>query len=235
MRPYGYRIDRDIRRFAELGSTNAWVLAQARAGAPAGLVAVADHQSAGRGRRGRTWLSRPGTALLASVLLRPGPPVGRWPRLVMAGAVALSRAAEDVAGVGTELKWPNDVVMDGVKVAGLLAETDPAAGAVVMGVGVNCTWSPPGAARLGPVDRDALLAAWLDGLDRAAGDWPATLAAYRRRSATLGRRVRVEGPAGPRTGTAVDVTDEGHLVLACGDGVHTVAAADVVHLRAGPG
>ena len=127
---------------ASTGSTNADLMAAARAGAPEGAVLVADHQTAGRGRRGRSWVAPPGTALLASVLLRPC-----WSGdalALLSPAVALAvRDACASAGAGVWLKWPNDVIAAGpaeAKLAGVLAELHTAPGggaAVVAGFGVN--------------------------------------------------------------------------------------------------
>ncbi len=118
-----------VRRFASIDSTNRWVLDEARAGAPEGLVAVADHQAAGRGRRGRTWEAAPGSSLLVSVLLRPGawrPALGpdRVHLLTMAAGLALADAVGLVAGIEAGLKWPNDLVVGDRKLAGLLAEAE---------------------------------------------------------------------------------------------------------------
>src|SRR5688572_1154875 len=143
----------DVRWFAELDSTNRLAADLARAGAPDGVVVGADHQTAGRGRRGRTWESRPGASLLVSVILRPAPAL-----VTLAAGVAAAEACEAVAGVEVGLKWPNDLLVDGAKVGGILSEL--VAGAAVVGLGVNLAWAPAGAAHLGAaVDRDRLLAA----------------------------------------------------------------------------
>ena len=114
----------DIHWLDEVGSTNTYVRDRARQGAPAGLVAVADHQTAGRGRLDRHWESPPGANLLASVLLRPGS--GAEGMHLCAGAVALAGAdaCREVAGVEPVLKWPNDLLLDGAKLAGVLAEAE---------------------------------------------------------------------------------------------------------------
>ncbi len=208
----------DVRWFDEVDSTNRLAADLVRRGAPDGLVVGADHQTAGRGRRGRTWESLPGTALLVSTVLRP------VPRLVtLAAGVAAAEACEAVAGAPVRLKWPNDLLSgDGRKAGGILSEL--VGDAAVVGLGLNLTWAPPGAACLGPtVDRDALLAAYLEALDRP-GD---VLARYRARCATLGRRVRVELPAETVEGLATDVDDDGWLVV---DG-REITVGDVVHLR----
>ena len=114
----------DIHWLDEVDSTNTYVRDLARHGAPAGLVAVADHQTAGRGRLDRRWESPPGANLLASVLLRPG--CGAGDVHLCAGAVALAGAdaCREVAGVEPVLKWPNDLLLDGAKLAGVLAEAE---------------------------------------------------------------------------------------------------------------
>ena len=118
----------DIHWLAEVDSTNTYVRDRARQGAPAGLVAVADHQTAGRGRLDRRWESPPGANLLASVLLRPD--CGAEDVHLCAGAVALAGvdACREVAGVEPVLKWPNDLLLGGAKLAGVLAEAEFAGG-----------------------------------------------------------------------------------------------------------
>jgi BirA family biotin operon repressor/biotin-[acetyl-CoA-carboxylase] ligase len=237
----------DIRSFASIDSTNRYLLDEARAGAPDGVVAVADHQVAGRGRLGRTWEAAPGTALLVSVLLRPALAADRLGLVTMAAGVALAEAVEAVAGVRAALKWPNDLVVGERKVAGLLAEAELAGGAVravVVGVGCNLGAGayPPELAHTATaievaagrsVARDLLLDAFLDALDRRVADVGGVVDAYRRRSATLGRRVRVElGADRALTGAAVAVTEAGALVVRDDTGIeHVLAAGDVVHLR----
>lgn len=237
----------EIRRFASIDSTNRYLLDEARAGAPDGLVAVADHQRAGRGRLGRTWEAAPGSALLVSVLLRPALAPERLGLLTMAAGLALADAVAAVAGVRAGLKWPNDLVVRDRKLAGLLAEADLAGGrvrAVVVGAGCNLA---PGAypaalaeratsveAEAGrPADRDAVLGEFLDALARRLGDLDGLVVAYRDHSATLGRRVRVDlGGGRVLTGTAADLTPVGGLVVRDAAGAdHTVAVGDVVHLR----
>ncbi|HUP87675.1 MAG TPA: biotin--[acetyl-CoA-carboxylase] ligase [Acidimicrobiales bacterium] len=222
----------DIRRFETIDSTNTWVTAEARGGSPEGLVAVADHQSAGRGRLGRVWEAPAGVNLLMTVLLRPSSDVSHL--AVAAVALAGRDAASSVAGVACGLKWPNDLVVDdGRKLAGVLAETD-GAGAVAVGIGLNVAWAPEGAACLGAdVSRDdvleALLASlggWLD-----AG-WPAVARAYRAACVTVGRGVRVELVDGEVfEGTAADVDDAGRLLVETSVCLRTVEVGDVTHVR----
>ncbi|MEA2716244.1 MAG: BirA family transcriptional regulator [Actinomycetota bacterium] len=229
----------DVTWLGEVTSTNDEVAARARAGAPEGVVVVADAQSRGRGRRGRTWAASPGSSLLVSVLLRPvAPHLG----LVAAGLAAVD-ACRAAAGVDVRLKWPNDVVLDGpgdesgAKVAGILAEGG-ANGVVVVGLGLNVDWGgmplPPGGASLAEVaevdvDRAALLVAYLVALEGRCREDPGSLmAAYRAACSTIGHHVRVELPGGASLeGRATGVADDGRLLV---DG-SPVAAGDVVHLR----
>jgi BirA family transcriptional regulator, biotin operon repressor / biotin---[acetyl-CoA-carboxylase] ligase len=236
-----------IRRFAELDSTNRYLLDEARAGAREGVVVVADHQTAGRGRLGRSWEAPPGSSLLVSVLLRPALGPEQAHIVVMAAALALADAVGAVAGFTPELKWPNDLVVDGRKLAGLLAEREPGAGgslaALIVGAGVNVQWTafPPELADLATacnleagraVDRDALLEHYLEGLASRLDALAAVPGEYRERLGTLGRRVRVEQAGAGLTGIAVDVRDAGELVVRDDDGRdHTITTADVVHLR----
>ncbi|MBX3284797.1 MAG: biotin--[acetyl-CoA-carboxylase] ligase [Actinobacteria bacterium] len=263
----------DVRWVAETGSTNTDVLELARQGEPEGVVVVADHQRAGRGRRGRTWEAPAGAALMATVLLRP--PAAVAGLSTMALAVAAVDAVAEVAGAAVRVKWPNDLVWPGDgsgvdrKVAGILAEADwpaasqPAGGwsppgphdraVVAAGIGLNVAWagSAPGdlaetAVALDEVvapssapDRADLLVALLRRLHTTYGglvggpSGPAELLdAWRARSATLGRRVRVDLGADDVVGTAIDVTEEGHLVVEVLEGGRRVlAVGDVVHLR----
>lgn len=242
----------DIRHFDEIDSTNRYLLDEARAGAPEGVVAVAGHQTAGRGRMGRTWAAPPGSSLLVSVLLRPPVEAARAHLVTMAAGVAACEAVFLAAGFTPSLKWPNDLVVGGRKLAGMLSEAEIADGrvdALVVGVGVNVNWTdfPPEIVETATacnlvtgeaVDVDELLARFLDRLDHRyttllapAGD-QAVLGEYRQRCATLGRAVRVETGEGVVEGTALDVTDAGHLIVESPDGSrHEFAVGDVVHLR----
>lgn len=243
----------DVRRFATLPSTNDWVLERAREGAAAGLVALADHQSAGRGRLGRRWEAPPGTSLLVSVLLRPVAPPTALFSCTAAVALALSDACREVGGVELAVKWPNDLLIGEQKVAGILAESDTTAPggpsgsvAVVIGVGCNLDFEgPPGAGgtsvaahAMRPVGRDALLDAMLGSLGARASSLEsgegrrATVAELRARCVTLGREVRVEAAGGVTLlGLARALLDDGRLVVSADAGDVTVAAGDVVHLR----
>jgi BirA family biotin operon repressor/biotin-[acetyl-CoA-carboxylase] ligase len=249
-------------RLGETTSTNSVLVAEAARGRPEGLVVVADHQSAGRGRFERTWESRPGQSLLFSVLLRPGPqqlPARRRHLAAAAVALALAEGARSVAGAEVRLKWPNDVIgVDPVrgeaKVAGILAESADD-GAIVVGAGMNVAWAPkgmgatcldalaagargPGAANLGAVNRGDVLVESLLALDRLYGRWDLVSGLYRRSCATLGREVTVTLSDRPTAlaGTAVGLDDDGRLVVREAHGeLVTVAAGDVSHVRPVPG
>ncbi len=259
----------DVRWVSETGSTNADAMELAQQGAPEGIVLVADHQTAGRGRAGRTWTAPPGSGLLLTILLRP--PARVMDLATMAVAVAAAEAVASVAGFAPRLKWPNDLVWPGDgpgpdrKLAGILAEAEWPAGAevsagwrepashergvVVVGIGINVAWPadfPDDLVEIAvacnhivsePVDREDLLIALLTCLAPryealVAGDRAGLLEAWRERSATLGRHVRVDLGSGAVEGTAVDVTDQGHLVVEMASGERrTFAVGDVVHLR----
>lgn len=242
----------------ETGSTNADLAAAARRGAPGGLVLVADHQSAGRGRLGRTWTAPPGSGFALSVLLRPAVPLERWTWLPLLAGVAVSDALRQQTGLPAEVKWPNDVLVLGRKVCGVLAErvdTDDGA-AVVLGMGVNvhltadelpvptATSVDLARAELGvagvPVARTPLVSSVLRCLERDLRRWEdvtavgpdAVALAYRERCSTLGRAVRVTLSDGSSVeGLARDVDAYGRLVLETAEGAQVLGAGDVVHLR----
>lgn len=255
---------RRIEVLAETGSTNADAAAAAGSGEPEGFVVVAEQQSAGRGRRDRQWVSPPRAGLTLSVLLRPGDAVpergwgavpGRsygW--LPLLAGVALLEAVAQVAVVDAALKWPNDLLVNDAKCAGILAEV--VGEGVVLGVGLNVTTRPEELPppTTGPVatslqiagarstDRDPLLRALLRGLARWYEGWREVggdaelcglLAAYRRGCSTIGRDVRVLVPNGDDlVGVATTVDGDGRLVIRSADGAeNTVSAGDVLHVR----
>lgn len=149
---------------------------------PEGAIATTDHQTAGRGRLGRRWVEAPGTAVVVSVLLRP-PAERRAPELSLVAAVAVALALDDVTGrAGAEIKWPNDILVEGRKVAGILAEMKGAA--VVLGIGINVNQTVdqlPEGTKLEPAslrsrdgvvrDREVVLETLLLHLDRRYADW----------------------------------------------------------------
>lgn len=238
----------DIRLLEETGSTNDLLVELAAGGGadglpdgvPDGVVVGADFQTSGRGRLDRSWEARPGDGLLVSVLIRPeGLPVARHPLVSSAVALAAAEACRDVAGVAPEIKWPNDLLAPaGGKLAGILAVE--AAGAVVVGMGLNVHGAPPGAAWLDDLagrrtDRAELLDRWLRSLDGLLGDWHGVARRYRLECQTVGRRVAVEVGDRVLAGIAEAIDDDGLLVLRLEDGtVQSLAVGDVTHLRSTP-
>ncbi len=230
----------DVRWLPETGSTNQYVLDAARSGAPDGLVVVADHQRAGRGRLGRTWSAPPGASLLVSVLLRPDLAPEDRHLVVMAAAVAMAEAVAATTGVIAALKWPNDLLVGHRKLAGILAEA--AGDAVVVGIGVNLDWPEIPAELEGiatacnleggrPTLREELLAEFLAGYEVRLADLDEARTAYRAALGTIGARVRVERPDAAFVGIATDIDDKGRLLVDVDGVVETIAAGDVVHLR----
>ena len=237
-----------IRFFPSVGSTNDLLKNEARAGAAEGLVFVTDEQLAGRGRRGRSWTAPAGTSLLVSVLLRP-----TWllPQdaflLTMLAAVAAAEALE-TTGLHIDLKWPNDLQIEGRKLGGILVETEITTHGLawaVIGCGININWNPVVvpelahtatslSARLGQhVARRPLLHALLTTLDTGyaelrRGAKSALVNTWRGRLNTLGQQVRAETPQGVLHGFAEDVTSDGGLVICDRTGRrHIVTAGDV--------
>ena len=229
----------------QTGSTNHDLAAAARAGERDGAVLVAAEQTAGRGRLARAWSSPPGTSLSISYLLRPTrSDVGLLPLVTGLGvARGLGRL-----GLDARLKWPNDVLVGGLKVCGILAEivlTD-ATPAVVVGMGVNVSqtteqlpvpWATSLALAGAKVSRTEAAIAVLTGVGEAvqqwaAGGWDAVGTPYAERCATLGRDVRVELSETDHVhGTAVGVSRDGRLQVRVGTEIREYAAGDVHHLR----
>ena len=205
---------------------------------PEGALVVADHQTAGRGRLGRSWEAPPGTALLCSILLKP-PADRAAPQLSLVAGVAVADAIEQVVGLAAQLKWPNDVMLRRRKVAGCLAEARD--GAVVLGIGVNVNQTgdqlPERAGSLRTLtgrdwDREELLASLLDDLGRRYADWLANgldgvYDGLAPRDFLRGRRVTVNGTSG----TAVKIARDGRLEIAVGDGVVRVDSGEVAYER----
>lgn len=231
-------------------STNADAMAAAGRGAPEGLVVVAEHQSAGRGRAGRSWSAPPRSGLMFSVLLRPSPAHrAQWGSLTLLTGVAVVEAVRRVAGVDAVLKWPNDVLVGERKLAGILAESS--ADAVVVGVGLNVSLRADelpvehatslALEQAVCVDRVPLLRAVLRDLARWYARWAhhdadlvasGLLDTYRGHCATLGREVAIHLPGGEVVcGQAVDVDHAGCLVCDIAGTRRSFAAGDIVHVR----
>ncbi len=231
----------EVRWLSEIDSTNRYLTDEARTGAATGLVVVADHQTAGRGRLGRTWVAPPGASLLVSLLLRPTVARDRRHLIVMAAGLAMAEAVEAETGVVAGLKWPNDLLVGERKLAGILAEA--AGDALVVGIGVNIEWHevPAELSAIAtacnleggrPTTRAAVLHAFLGRYSERLEDLDGSRAAYEARLLTLGRRVRVEQADGALMGIAIGVDPDGRLRLRTEDETEVaVAVGDVVHLR----
>jgi BirA family biotin operon repressor/biotin-[acetyl-CoA-carboxylase] ligase len=231
------------------GSTNTDALEWAEHGAPEGALVIADHQSAGRGRWGRSWLSRPGSGLLFSLVLRPNEPATAMGLLTTAAGVACAEGIEKSTGLPARIKWPNDVTVNGRKLAGILVETRIAGskvGVAVVGVGINVHGRPQ---EVG--DGATSLAAEVGSAPARAEVLAAVLAAFEplfraepevvieratARSDVLGRRVRVHFADGSSLdgvasrlleSGALEVDDDGRLI--------DVRAGEIEHLRLGSG
>jgi BirA family transcriptional regulator, biotin operon repressor / biotin---[acetyl-CoA-carboxylase] ligase len=247
---------REVVVVEETGSTNTDVAARARAGAAPGLVLVAEHQSGGRGRLDRAWTSPPRSGITVSLLVEPaGVPVERWPWLPLLAGVAVAEAVRRVADVDATVKWPNDVLVEDRKLAGILSERieTPEASLAVVGIGLNVTVRreelPTGQAtsllleHAATTDRTVVLREILRVLDPLLGAWVAERGdpagglaeSYTRRCSTLGRQVRVALPGGGTlAGEAVRVDTHGRLVVRTDRGEQPVGAGDVVHVRPAP-
>ncbi len=207
----------------------------AAAGRPEGVVVRAEEQTAGRGRAGRRWVAPPGTSLLFTVLLRPNVTV--LEQLPMAAAVGVARAVEKTTGLRPAVKWPNDLVIDGRKFAGILVEAEFVGNElawVLIGIGINVNWDPGAevpelagqatglAQELGQtVDRERLFREVLLELDRAylklRTGW-SPFPAWRRRLTTVGQTVDVVAGSQRLRGLAVGVDRAGRLRLRTADG-----------------
>jgi len=221
------RIGRHVVCFGEVDSTNDVAFGSVDASVDEALVVTAESQRAGRGRLGRTWVSESGAGLLTSVLLHR--PAADWPQegLTLAAGVAVAEGVDEVAGVRCELEWPNDVMLDGAKLAGVLVEVRD--GRVVVGFGINVAAAPPADA----IDRRAvcladaagraieridLLRSILAALDvrcgeLLAGQTDAIHDAWADRCGMINRRVRVAGPGGEVAGRVLDVSPTEGLIL----------------------
>jgi len=250
----------DIRHFAEIDSTNRWLREAAATGQAAhGTVAIADRQTAGRGRLDRAWIAPPGSALLMSVLVDPAAmslPVDRWPMVSFCMAFAVQEVANGFPDLQTtvSLKWPNDVIVVGDghpgayrKLAGVLVEVSGSR--LVVGVGVNLqrpanvdpslgvSASPVWLSELTklPVEREAfasaVLASFANGLDLLASSPDLLLDSYRTVLSTIGWLVGIESHGKTWTGEAVGLDAGGRLVVVNDEGTHHVDASEVVHVR----
>jgi BirA family biotin operon repressor/biotin-[acetyl-CoA-carboxylase] ligase len=237
---------RELEVVSSTASTNADLNARARAGEPAGYVLIAEEQTAGRGRLDRSWQAPARSSLLMSVLLRPRPAPAGWTLLPFVAGVAVAEAVRAVGHLPAELKWPNDVLVGGRKLGGILVERVDSA--VVVGIGVNVSLRSaelpvPTATSValagGVADREVLAKEVLRALARRFDAWQAAdgasssiLPAYREICATIGWNVTVQLPGGESVdGLVSAVDDTGRLVVMSDDGATAVSAGDVVHVR----
>lgn len=239
--------------YETIGSTNDVASAMATSGAEEGLVVIADAQTAGRGRRGRTWFSPPGAGLYVSVLLTPGraatAPARATALLTLAAGVALAEGVHAATGLAPDIKWPNDLLVGRRKLAGILAEgLSGLSGGdglhVVLGFGINVSPAayPPDVSgratsletELGrPVDRALVCAHALAALaacyeDLVGGRFDAILDSWRRRApGSRGARVRWQDADGTRTGVTAGIDDSGALLVQDGGSLQRLVAGDV--------
>lgn len=236
---------------AETGSTNADLAARVRGGEAPGSVLITDFQSAGRGRRGRVWTAPPGSGIAMSVSIAPPVDPACWTWLPLLTGLAVAGGVEEAAEGLPELslKWPNDVLVGGLKLSGILAErVEPPTGPVcVIGMGVNVALTSaqlpvPTATSLQVLlgdktpSRTRLIGAVLNRLEALLTEWfrdpAAASTAYQKRCSTLGRDVQVSLAADRIVhGRAVGLDPDGCLILATPSGRLVVGAGDVVHLR----
>lgn len=230
-------------------STNADLAAAARNGEAAGLVLLAEEQTSGRGRLERRWEAPPRACILGSVLIRPATPPSSWPLVGLLAGVAVAEAIRSVVELPAVLKWPNDVLLSGRKVAGILAERVD--DALVVGIGVNVSvradeLAVPTATSIvlagGVGDRESLAKETFRALGRRLAGWveangaaAAILPAYREICDTIGRDVVVELPGGSQMQARAEVVDDhGRLVVRRPDGeTQALSVGDVVHVTAG--
>jgi BirA family biotin operon repressor/biotin-[acetyl-CoA-carboxylase] ligase len=240
-------LGRPLHVLARATSTNDVARALAEAGAAEGTTVIALEQSAGRGRRGRSWISPQG-GLYLSIVLHPRLPPAQWPLISLAAAVGVAEGIAAAGGPPVALKWPNDLMVEGRKAGGILVDTGARPSGVrfaILGVGVNAAGGAgqivrlPEEAAVVPLPPDVLAKAVLESLEPAlvalAADPAAIRDRWRARSATLGRRVRVipavggpaGAPAGAFEGVAEDVDAQGALLVRTSDGLRRVLAGDV--------
>ena len=247
-------VGRELRCFEELDSTNNYLKTLPEA--PDGLAVTADSQTAGRGRMDRSFQSPKGQGIYLSVLLRPRLSPDRLPPVTALAGVAVCAAVERVCGVRPGLKWPNDPVLNGKKLCGILTEMSLEAEtgrvqSLVLGIGINVSQGPEDfspqvremATSLGqalgkPVSRPRLTAALLEELDRTyaallAGDLSAYLSAYRRDCVNLGKTVQLLpfGGGERETAQAVDIDEDFSLVVRGPDGKERTVRSGEVSVR----
>lgn len=237
-------LGRDMHISAKVSSTNAAALSLAR-DCPSGTVILAETQTQGRGRLSRPWASPPG-GIWMSIILKPEMPLNHVYRINMAVAVALCKAISSL-GLQAGIKWPNDLLIRELKICGILMEVSAQVDRldyVVVGLGLNANNDPSSfpaewrttslAAELGhDIDRCVLICKILEEIEAAYEKMESKeiYEEWRSRSLTLKRQVRITSPAGDQVGQAVDLAEDGALLLRVGDELKRVLAGDCIHLR----
>lgn len=234
-----------------IDSTNNAAKRFALEGAAHGTAVLAEQQSGGKGRRGRSFYSPPGTGLYLTVILKPARNIQQSMLVTAAAAVAVTRALHRLGGIDSQIKWVNDVYLNGRKICGILAEAvtnleDGAIEYVVVGIGVNLVSPSKGypeelrskitsvQAETGiRLSRNQLAGEIISQLLEltAQNDGSGFLEEYRTRSCVLGRAVNIFSPAGESHGTALDITPEGHLVVRLNDGSITTLSSGEITIR----
>jgi len=236
---YGLSAPFEIEYHDSIESTNDRARELAVAG-ESGVAVLADEQTGARGRLDREWAS-PSGGIWLSLVCRPDIPPAQAPIYTLAAAAATADAVDGI-GVDAEIKWPNDVLVDGQKLVGILTEMAGEADRVawiVVGIGINANVDgdavPETATtireRVGDTDRAALTRSLLERFDGLTGSPEDVLPAWRKAASTLGRRVRIATPDGDVVGEAIDVEFPGTLVVATDEGEERVSAGDCEHLR----
>lgn len=247
-------VGRRVVAYPSVGSTNVIARTMAAADADEGLVVLADEQTAGRGRHGRRWEAPAGSSVLMSILFRPHLPASSASLLTMVVSLAAIDGIGAVAGLQAALKWPNDILIDGRKVGGVLTESSFIGGRLdyaVVGLGLNVNFDPADVPNIPltasslmvllgrPVDRLALVRAILAAADRRYRDLKAGHSPHAEWSqclTTLGRRVRVALPEVTVEGVAEGVSLQGNLLIRRDDGtVVEISTGDVLTLRSDEG
>lgn len=236
----------------EVDSTNTFASRLAADGEPEGTLVVSESQTAGRGRLGRKWVSPHGVNILMSLILRPQIPPMDAPMTTLLAASALARAIKGLYGLPAAIKWPNDLLINGRKAAGILTEMSAEPDRVrhiILGVGIDVNMkresfpreiresSTSIMAELGhKAVRAELLRRFMEELEQSyglftSGDRKGILDEWRSHSCTLGKRVRVNTPRGEKAGVAVDIDDNGGLIIDTDGGSReTVTSGDVSFL-----
>ena len=246
-------LGRTVHFYPEVDSTNVTAMDLAQQNAPEGTVVLAEQQLRGRGRGERSWHSPPGVGVYCSIVLRPELSPAKTMLLTLMAAVAIAKAVSLETNLSARIKWPNDILINNKKVVGILLESRVGATGVehaIIGFGINVNHTPADLSQelllaasslfieLGePVDRSKLLSRILAEVEYLyerlqQGDVAIVLEEWRHFSATLGRRVRILQRGELTEGVAVDVTEEGALLVRVEqDSLITVHAGDIEHLR----